>query len=814
VYVALAPDGPYRLACATAATTFEYTSGLGGISYYFRVTAVDASGDESDFVQAGPAHATWAESPHVVMSAQSTTCYKCHSVHAASSGMIFRAELATDAPFATAACIGCHDGRVASAANISSGTVDSFSLRSGHSLDASPSLTQSCSSCHETHAVSATSPMLPGRLVNGIVVTGAGPQWCEACHDSKDSWFGKDYPAVSKPSRNASGYPVSGTWPGPAAYADSTNSHRLIPETIQTADAGAKIRRSEGDCLYCHAAHGSANRFDSLVATFGPSAGVSFEPSSTSDGDYAALCFTCHGGTVPSGFATAPVDVKRFVTASNATGGHRVITPGGILPVGAPVPCYECHGPHGSTRGNDSMISDVLGGSLSTTGSPQAVREFCFTCHTTSDTAAGWNSDSDPATCTPVADGDKVLGIPRNGGVLKLPATIYAHEQNDTTSCYNCHGSDYGTGGNNVHDPDPGSYDAKTHTATLAGGDFTILGTDFGTHACSECHPSAELGVIHANGCSTCHPTLVAAATPWNKTCVTAGCHTAGSTAPMHSAVDTAHVFGGQTCSLQGCHSGGNSVAAVHAKEGCAICHAPGKTPSTDCTSCHNINAPHGDMSSIHAATMGSGAVQVFTGGHGSPPAPRTVSANCTICHGNSDLVSLHAGDCSVCHATGGPKSSFITWNRSCQQGGCHPSIHLYVDPPHTAAADDDCNTCHVNGNTATSASCLACHSNAPDVTAPMTLLVWSPGAYVGGNASFVGTATVGFSATDNMGPSAVRATYYRLDGAATQTVSGTFDVPQPASGAVYHTLAYWSEDWSQNAETTKTVTFRVAHKN
>ena len=74
------------------------------------------------------------------------------------------------------------------------------------------------------------------------------------------------------------------------------------------------MRRDQGDCLYCHAAHRGANAYDGLKATFRPTTAATLAADQT-QGTYASLCFTCHGGVTPSGFATAPVDIKRFVTS-------------------------------------------------------------------------------------------------------------------------------------------------------------------------------------------------------------------------------------------------------------------------------------------------------------------------------------------------------------------------------------------------------------------------------------------------------------------------------------------------------------------
>ncbi|HEY5541052.1 MAG TPA: cytochrome c3 family protein, partial [Coriobacteriia bacterium] len=212
---------------------------------------------------------------------------------------------------------------------------------------------------------------------------------------------------------------------------------------------GNEVKRQQGDCLYCHAAHRGANAYDSLLTTFTVPV-ASTLASDQADGSYAALCFGCHGGSKPSGFAAEPVDIKRFATASSGYGGHSIVTSGGTLPVGAPLPCFECHNPHGSKRGNASLISDERGGSLETS-TAAGVREFCFTCHTTNDTSAGWDSTSGYVV---VSAASTVVGLPRDGGVLRLPPN-YGHNEIDSESCYDCHGDSYAADGRNVHNPLP-----------------------------------------------------------------------------------------------------------------------------------------------------------------------------------------------------------------------------------------------------------------------------------------------------------------------------------------------------------------------
>lgn len=446
-------SGVYESLGTTASLSFDDRTGYPDRSYWYRVAAVDAAGNVSaPSAPVGPVHAAWFENPHGQYAVDSQECALCHSAHAASSSMLFPT-FAVSAPRGDSdLCLACHDGTGAPA-DLLEGNVDSFSLASGHSIEAtatSPQLARGCSSCHDPHRAPSTTPMIPKTTVNGVPVSGTGPEWCLACHNDKSSWYGAGYPSTSAPTRLANGYPSAGTFPGATTYRGPSDAHVRIPETTQTTDAGTVVRRQQGDCLYCHAAHRGPNTYDALTATYRPSS-PSTLASDQAQGPYAALCLTCHGGAVRSGFATAPVDVKRFVTAGGPRSGHRIVTAGGTLPVGAPLPCYDCHGEHGSRRGNASMLSDALGGSLETS-SAAGVRHACLSCHTTADTVRmSWDSTASVyAMVSPTA---RVEGLSRSGGTLALPDRD-GHRVGDPQSCYACHGNSYVAGGHNVHDPD------------------------------------------------------------------------------------------------------------------------------------------------------------------------------------------------------------------------------------------------------------------------------------------------------------------------------------------------------------------------
>ena len=168
------------------------------------MTAVNADGEESAPAQAGPVAAEWMASAHVVSATTSRNCGKCHAVHEGEGDLVYQSETATTSPGQTATCLVCHDGKRATAANVASGSVDSFALRSGHSIETSEAgdRTTACSSCHAVHVATSDSPMLPLQAA-GV----NGPVWCYQCHDAADSWYDGDYPAASSPSRDASGYP-------------------------------------------------------------------------------------------------------------------------------------------------------------------------------------------------------------------------------------------------------------------------------------------------------------------------------------------------------------------------------------------------------------------------------------------------------------------------------------------------------------------------------------------------------------------------------------------------------------------------------
>ncbi|MCE5190821.1 MAG: cell wall-binding repeat-containing protein, partial [Actinomycetia bacterium] len=191
---------------------------------------------------------------------------------------------------------------------------------------------------------------------------------------------------------------------------------------------------------------------------------------------------------------------------------------------------------------------------------------------------------------------------------------------------------------------------------------------------CNVCHGTATL-TLHKGGCGECH----ASSDTRVKNAIKAGgatCESCHDFATVHVVATESHTISGEDCFTSTCH--GTDVAKMHtmdfrgtgdAPPGCAACHAVGKTPSTDCISCHvNLASKH-DAASAHASVQDGLAA--------------TKSAGCTTCHG-TNLMTVLPADNSVTHRS--------------EHVGC---------------------TCHAYGEVRGVKECMDCHVKPMDATAP-----------------------------------------------------------------------------------------------
>lgn len=717
---------------------------------------------------------------------------------------------ANDACFAS----GCHTGAnlvaIHAAASTTVGGVTRTSCMVCHA-DGIPASTD-CTTCHADKVASHYDAQQHTASVTSATMTiqgkDLGTHACADCHASMELGpVHSNNCGTCHPTPAASAKP----WNGECATVDchTAGSTRPMHEGIDAAHNQPALL---GDCEVggCHDANGPVPLTGKSIAEIHSAA------TTTTAGVTRTSCTICHatGVTLTNDCLTAGCHADRGDPHGYNAATHTGTPKASSFLIGGvtypSVPCANCHevelgiehvkptssGNTGCLECHAVLVSQLpqpwdrttcaqgnchtgtstqpLHGTIDAAHNRLPANDACFAagCHSGANLAAV-HSD---ATTT-------VAGVPRT-------SCMVCHADGIPTSadCTSCHPEKVVS-----------HYDAAQHTATMTSAPISIKGVDFGTHACSECHGTGELGPIHSDNCATCHPQPAKSAKPWDKNCATANCHTAGSTRPMHGQIDSAHTISPVSCTDVGCHSGEGNVAAVHAKEGCPTCHADGKTPTLTCTSagCHANMDGHGDVTATHASTETTGDIEIFapSSSHAIERSGQVVfTADCSMCHRANNLVDIHGRDCTLCHmGSSPPRDSFTTWNKTCQQGDCHPTFHTTASGGHDYeyTVDDSCSCHNYDYSSANPSFCGSCHFVGPDNAAPLTQATVLP--------SYDGTAAIPFTATDN---DRVKATYARVDGQAASTVQGgVVIVSPPATGTANHSIEYWSVDWAGNVE-------------
>ncbi len=345
------------------------------------------------------------------------------------------------------------------------------------------------------------------------------------------------------------------------------------------------------------------------------------------------------------------------------------------------------------------------------------------------------------------------MGLSRvsESGALRLPA-VTGHAEADTQSCYDCHGDDYTQAdGINVHSPGTGS--VPQHISPTSSTCFGV-----GCHDVSKSLP--EVHALYAGPgsenpefattCALCHanPSID---TKTSGAACTGACHSVTT----HSNMTLGHVVTSASSACTGCHE--SDVNAIHGAytdlTKCGICHSQPDnwSKSGDCSNCHSMTAPHPNLETDHTATMTNSVMNVFVDHDGGGSVDWDVE--CSMCHASTQLLTIHDNDCAACHSGAAPAESLGTWNKSCQQGACHPTVeHSQGDSAHTQLASQNCETCHEPNWDVYYSTCEWCHDPA-GATAPTTTSDLK--------ANYVGLATINFSA------GGVHYTRYKLDGGA-----------------------------------------------
>ena len=403
-----------------------------------------------------------------------------------------------------------------------------------------------------------------------------------------------------------------------------------------------------------------------------------------------------------------------------------------------------------------------------------------------------------------------------------------------------------------------GNGDAECHQFDHSGN----MGAGLVGFACAKCHSAAypavprhsdaSTTVAHVStGCDPCHADSLIdehgkfpAAASIKYQCDL--CHGSATAQPVKDAIATGNTGCGSChgsydhvglhdasvidgCAGGDCHSGSN-LTSVHEAVGCAGCHSSADSVVVAAIAGHDkdCGACHGGVIDVHGAAHDGnpnysayviGEVSYNAPAEGQRHGPGRVLA-CTTCHLSSNLVTVHLGvnSCPLCHGTGAPRATFSAWDKTCQQGACHPAKQflnngaLPLIQHNDAAAYTAHNAETVTGRD-TSGCITVCHSGgcqtschtvkdgSSDISAPITRV------------SQVTSQPVTWKLYPVDSQSGVVSTYYSFDDAPF-ALWGPDDAVSGIRGAIdmlrvgQHTLKCYSVDAAGNTEATRTITY------
>lgn len=409
---------------------------------------------------------------------------------------------------------------------------------------------------------------------------------------------------------------------------------------------------------------------------------------------YAPTCHDCHNSqnatniwagqvSTPYGYfanAVSPATPAPAMHTIHTTGSWPATQFGGY--------CLSCHGSVGCETCHDATPAHANHVASATPDPAYAAATYNTSYGSVSSPNTRYESNYFPTKVTCVASGCHPIAT------LKAGTSV--------PTCASCHAAKTSAHG----------YEPVRHAAT----DSAIEGV-----ACSACH-DLELGPEHqkatssssASGCAACHPSPRDTLSPWDKSCSTAGCHTASSSAPIHAGATSSHqvVAAGAVC--LGCHSG-TDLGSIHKSAtdtsgatSCLVCHKNGAKPATnDCTSCHftfteHYGAPRHTSTWTLDSCTGSGC-------HSTSRDLLTVhqekdaAFTCDGCHKSTrtevvNAIATHDTACGTCHPavsqTAGHRATH--WAQPLLQDATGPKYSYYTGSAGTSPTGD-CAGCHVS---------------------------------------------------------------------------------------------------------------------
>ncbi|MFQ5766745.1 MAG: cytochrome c3 family protein [Acidobacteriota bacterium] len=378
---------------------------------------------------------------------------------------------------------------------------------------------------------------------------------------------------------------------------------------------------------------------------------------------------------------------------------HRSESRGGLVFVGTPIDCVDCHESDFTRTTSPDHVASGLD-------------RDCTLCHS----SLSWRSGQFDHNAS---------GFPLTGAHAPLQCSD-CHRGNQfsgqSTDCFSCHQQDFETAANPNHSASGFSTScADCHSSQAwRPASFDHAQTSFpltGAHSrldCQQCHTGGATGPLPGD-CFSCHQQdFETAANPnhsasgFSTSC--ADCHSSQAWRPAsfdHAQTSFPLTGAHNSLDCQQCHTGG--ATGPLAME-CIACHdtdyqqAPGHVSSnfpTTCEDCHStVSWAQGvvDHSSFP-----------LTGGHS--------GLSCQQCHTSGTFTAIPA-DCASCHMDDyqrAPDHTALNFPLDCES--CHKitswsAVSFFHSFPLRGHHDRRCTDCHLEGTTQTFSCSGTCHQH------------------------------------------------------------------------------------------------------
>lgn len=294
------------VAGSVSGTTYTDSTAIRGETYYWTVSAANASNEESSVATNVTATVGSTEDPHGSYTTTTNLCKDCHSVHAATGTVkIYRKATQREV------CYTCHDGTGSTNQNIQAQTSKSSKHPVGDTAVSPRTATLECINCHSPHRVTTPRHTAPGNSASGVLtaVWGVEPNpW------PTPNVQPRNIPAFPGSTITLAGgvtlikagnyfYAFSGGSVRFWRYNPSNNAWQLMADAPGAVANGAALVHTGGDYIYAFQGGSTAFwRYQISTDTWNPGGAPTVAPANTGAGGSLAYAggnyiFAFQGGT-------------------------------------------------------------------------------------------------------------------------------------------------------------------------------------------------------------------------------------------------------------------------------------------------------------------------------------------------------------------------------------------------------------------------------------------------------------------------------------------------------------------------------------